>query len=150
VTVPWPRNERSPLAGVKTTSYAENVVMLAEARKVGATEAIMANTVGALCEGTGSNIFVAVGGRLLTPSLMSGCLAGVTRALVLELLPDATEDDVPLAVLAEADEVLLTSTTRNVQPLRGLDGRALPGVDGPLARRAAAALAELQGSTQDP
>src|SRR5690606_28034602 len=125
VTVPWPRNDRSPLAGVKTTSYAENVVALAEARKVGATEALMANTRGNLCEGTGSNVFLATGDRLLTPPLMAGCLAGVTRALVLELLPEADEDDLPLAALAEADEVLLTSTTRGVQPLRALDGRAL-------------------------
>src|SRR5829696_6864600 len=139
VTVPWPRNERSAVTGAKTTSYAENVVMLAEARKVGATEAIVGNTRGLLCEGTGTNVFVAVGGRLLTPSLMSGCLAGVTRALVLEVVPDADEDEVPL-----------TSSTRDVQPLRMLDGRSLPGVDGPLARRASAAFADLQAHDLDP
>jgi branched-chain amino acid aminotransferase len=150
VTVPWPRNERSAIAGVKTTSYAENVVALAEARKVGATEAIMGNTAGNLCEGTGTNVFVALDGRLLTPPLMSGCLAGVTRELLLELLPEADEEDVPLAALAEADEVLLTSTTRDVQPLRALDGRPLPGVDGPWARRAMAAVAELQARDLDP
>jgi branched-chain amino acid aminotransferase len=150
VTVPWPRNERSAIAGVKTTSYAENVVALAEARKVGATEAIMGNTAGNLCEGTGTNVFVALDGRLLTPPLMSGCLAGVTRELLLELLPEADEEDVPLAALAEADEVLLTSTTRDVQPLRALDGRPLPGVDGSWARRAMAAVAELQARDLDP
>ncbi len=150
VSVPWPRNDRSPVAGVKTTSYAENVVALAEARKVGATEAILPNTRGNLCEGTGSNVFVVLGGQLVTPPLMAGCLAGVTRALVLELLPDADEDDLPFAALAEADEVLLTSTTRDVQPLRQLDGRALPGVDGPVARRAMAAVADLQARDLDP
>lgn len=150
VSVPWPRNDRSPVAGVKTTSYAENVVALAEARKVGATEAILPNTRGNLCEGTGSNVFVVLGGRLVTPPLMAGCLAGVTRALVLELLPDADEDDVPFAALAEAGEVLLTSTTRDVQPLRQLDGRVLPGVDGPVARRAIAAVADLQARDLDP
>ncbi|HET9609423.1 MAG TPA: aminotransferase class IV [Acidimicrobiales bacterium] len=150
VSVPWPRNDRSPVAGVKTTSYAENVVALAEARKVGATEAILPNTRGNLCEGTGSNVFVVLGGRLVTPPLMAGCLAGVTRALVLELLLDADEDDLPFAALAEADEVLLTSTTRDVQPLRQLDGRALPGVDGPVARRAMAAVADLQARDLDP
>src|SRR5690606_26602759 len=150
ITVPWPRNEHSAIAGVKTTSYAENVVALAEARKVGATEAIMGNTAGNLCEGTGTNVFVALDGRLLTPPLMSGCLAGVTRELLLELLPEADEEDVPLAALAEADEVLLTSTTRDVQPLRALDGRPLPGVDGPWARRAMAAVAELQARGPDP
>lgn len=150
ITVPWPRNERSAVAGVKTTSYAENVVALAEARKVGATEAIMGNTAGNLCEGTGTNVFVALDGRLVTPSLMSGCLAGVTRELLLELLPEADEEDVPLAALAEADEVLLTSTTRDVQPLRALDGRPLPGVDGPWARRAMTAVADLQARDLDP
>ena len=150
VSVPWPRNDRSPVAGVKTTSYAESVVALVEARKVGATEAILPNTRGNLCEGTGSNVFVVLGGRLVTPPLMAGCLAGVTRALVLELLPDADEDDLPFAALEEADEVLLTSTTRDVQPLRDLDGRALPGVDGPVARRAMAAVADLQAHDLDP
>jgi branched-chain amino acid aminotransferase len=150
VSVPWPRNERSAIAGVKATSYAENVVALAEARKVGATEAIMPNTRDQLCEGTGSNVFVSIGGRLVTPSLLSGCLGGVTRALVLELLPDADEEDLPMAALADADEVLLTSSTRDVQPLRALDGRPLPGVDGPFARRASAALADLQSRDLDP
>jgi branched-chain amino acid aminotransferase len=150
VTVPWPRNERSAVAGLKTTSYAENVVALAEARKVDATEAIMPNTAGDLCEGTGTNVFVVLGGRVLTPSLLSGCLAGVTRALVLELLDDADEDDLPMAALADADEVLLTSSTRDVQPLRALDGRPLPGVSGPVAQRATAAVADLQARTLDP
>ena len=150
ITAPWPCNERSALAGVKTTSYAEHVMALAEANKVDASEALLPNTRGDVCEGTGSNIFLVADGRLVTPSLLSGCLPGVTRALVLELLPGAEEDDVPLAALAGADEVLLTSTTRDVQPLRMLDGRMLPGVDGPGAREAMAAFADLVSRTLDP
>jgi branched-chain amino acid aminotransferase len=150
VTVPWPRNERSAVAGLKTTSYAENVVALAEARRVGATEAIMANLAGNLCEGTGTNVFVVRRGVLSTPPLLAGCLAGVTRALLLEELPDADEDNLPMAALPEADEVLLTSSTRDVQPLRVLDGRELPGADGPVAKRAIDAIADLQARDMDP
>ena len=83
VTVPWTRNERSPLAGVKSTSYAENVVALARAHEAGASEALLANTRDELCEGTGSNVFVVVGGRVLTPALGSGALAGVGAAIKL-------------------------------------------------------------------
>lgn len=150
VTVPWARNERSAVCGVKTTSYAENVVALAEAQKLGATEAIFPNLAGNLCEGTGTNVFVVLDGRLVTPPLLSGCLAGVTRALLLDLLDDAEEDNVPIADLARADEALLTSSTRDVQPLRAVDGRALPGVTGPVAQRAIAAIADLQAHDLDP
>jgi branched-chain amino acid aminotransferase len=150
VTVPWPRNERSAVAGVKTTSYAENVVALAEARKGGATEAIMANLAGNLCEGTGTNVFVVRSGVLTTPPLLAGCLAGVTRALLLEELPEADEDNVPMTELPEADEVLLTSSTRDVQPLRMLDGRELPGIEGSVAKRAIDAIADLQARDLDP
>jgi branched-chain amino acid aminotransferase len=150
VTVPWPRNDMAALAGVKVTSFAENVHALAEARKVDASEAIMPNTRGNLCEGTGTNVFAVVDGLLVTPPLMAGCLPGVTRALVLEVVPEAEEDDVPMLGLADADEVLLTSTTRDVQPLRMLDGRPLPGADGPWAQRAMDALADLQARNLDP
>ena len=59
VSVPWPRNERGATAGLKTISYGENVRALAVAKEAGAGEAIFANTVGDLCEGTGTNVFVA-------------------------------------------------------------------------------------------
>jgi branched-chain amino acid aminotransferase len=150
VTVPWPRNERSAVCGIKTTSYAENVVALAEAARAGASEAIMPNLAGNVCEGTGTNVFVVGGGRLVTPPLSAGCLAGVTRGLLLELLDDAGQEDVPIDALGQVDEVLLTSSTRDVQPLRELDGRPLPGARGPMARRAATALAELQVDNLDP
>lgn len=123
-TVPWVRNERSAIAGAKTTSYAENVVALEYAHARGASEAIFANTVGQLCEGTGSNIFVVVDGVALTPALGSGCLAGVTRELVLEW-SDAREADLDLGVLQVADEIFLTSSTRDVHPVTRVDDREL-------------------------
>jgi branched-chain amino acid aminotransferase len=134
VTVPWPRNEHSALAGLKTTSYAENVIALARARSAGATEALASNTAGELCEGTGSNVFLVLDGQVVTPPLASGCLAGVTRDLLLEW-SGATELTVPMAVVGEASEVFLTSTTRDVQGISAVDGRAVladPGVPGPM------------------
>ncbi|MGI9120744.1 MAG: aminotransferase class IV [Acidimicrobiales bacterium] len=147
--VPWPRNERSAVVGVKTTSYAENVVALAHARRLGAGEAIFANTRGELCEGTGSNVVVAVGGRLVTPPLSSGCLAGVTRSLVLELV-DVAEGDLPVSALAEADEAFLTSTTRECQPIAAVDGRLLASAPGPLTKAAMVAFADLVARDLDP
>ena len=123
-TVPWPRNERGALAGLKTTSYAENVVALAHARERGASEAVFANLAGQLCEGTGSNVFYVVDGELRTPTLSSGCLAGISRALVLEWY-GGREVDAPIDVLQEADEIFLVSTTRDVQPVSRCDERVL-------------------------
>lgn len=123
VTVPWPRNERSPLAGVKSTSYAENVLALARAHDHGAGEALMADTQGRLCEGTGSNVFLVLDGRLITPSLATGCLPGITRELVLEW-SDAQEVDVSISALADASEVFITSSTRDVQPVHRVDESA--------------------------
>jgi branched-chain amino acid aminotransferase len=148
-TVPWPRNERSALAGLKTISYAENVVALAFARERGAEEAIFANLAGDLCEGTGTNVFVGVGGRVFTPSLFSGCLPGVTRDLLVELL-DVVEDEIPLPALARADEAFLTSSTRGVHPISAVDGHALPAAPGPLTRAAAEAFEALVARDLDP
>ncbi|WP_232675984.1 aminotransferase class IV [Nocardioides sp. R-C-SC26] len=134
VTAPWPRNERSPLAGLKTTSYGENVVALADARLRGATEAVFANLAGHLCEGTGSNIFYVVDGELRTPTLASGCLAGVTRALVLEWV-GGVEVDEPIFVAEGADEVFVVSTTRDVQAVTRWGDRELSV--GPITRSAA-------------
>lgn len=134
ITVPWPRNERSPLAGLKTTSYAENVLALALAREAGATEAVFGNLAGNLCEGTGSNVFYVVDGELRTPTLDSGCLAGVTRDILIEWY-GAREVDEPIEVAQGADEVFLASTTRDVQAVTRWDDRELPG-PGPVTREA--------------
>jgi branched-chain amino acid aminotransferase len=129
VTVPWARNEHSSIVGAKTTSYAENVVALRRAHEHGAHEALMPNTAGLVCEGTGSNVVIERGGALVTPPLTSGCLAGITRELFLEWahqdgLP-LVEDDVTLRDLATSSEVLLTSSTRDVQHVSVMDERSL-------------------------
>jgi branched-chain amino acid aminotransferase len=149
ITVDWPRNERSPTAGLKTTSYVENVLAVQAARAAGATEALLPNLAGLLCEGTGSNVFLERDGRLVTPPLSSGCLAGVTRALVLETT-DAIERDVPLSALTDAQEVFITSSTRDVHPVARIDGRSLPAAPGPLTQAAAEAFRALEEQTLDP
>ncbi|MFK0171836.1 aminotransferase class IV [Streptomyces sp. NPDC090306] len=149
VTVPWTRNERGALTGLKTTSYAENVVALARAHEHGATEALFPNTVGQLCEGTGSNVFVVLDGEIHTPPLASGCLAGITRALTAEWT-GARESDLPLDVLEHADEVFLTSTLRDVQAVHRVDERELPSVPGPVTLKAMRIFDERSGADLDP
>ena len=132
VLVPWVRNERSAVAGVKTTAYAENVVALAHAKAAGAGEALFANTAGELCEGTGTNVFVVHDGIARTPPLSSGCLAGVTRALVLAWCPEVREERLTPADLESAQEIFLTSATRDVQGVHEIDGRRLGKAPGPV------------------
>lgn len=144
-----PRNEHSATAGLKTTSYAENALAVRIAQESGASEALLPNLAGNLCEGTGSNVFVGLDGRLVTPPLSAGCLAGVTRELLLEVT-DAVEADVAMADLDRIDEAFLTSSTRDVHPISAVDGRALPRVPGPLTRAAADAFAAFAADDLDP
>jgi len=148
-TVPWPRNERSAVAGLKTTSYAENVVALAHAQERGASEALMPNTHGQLCEGTGSNVFVVIDGVLLTPPLSSGCLAGVTRDLVLEWC-GGEERELPMEALFTAEEVFLTSSTRNVQPVEQIDDAPVPQAPGEITKRVQEVFLEHSAADIDP
>jgi len=147
--VPWPRNERGALSGVKSTSYGDNAKALAHAKARGGGEAIFGNLAGDLCEGTGSNIFIVRDGRLITPTLASGCLAGVTRALVIEWL-GADEVDVPLSALYGAEEAFLTSTTRDVQPIALVDETELPVAPGPITVKAMSVFAERSAADLNP
>ncbi|MEW1930346.1 aminodeoxychorismate lyase [Streptomyces sp. NPDC088360] len=149
ITVPWTRNERGALTGLKTTSYAENVVALARAREQGASEALFANTLGQLCEGTGSNVFVVLDGEIHTPPVASGCLAGITRALAVDWT-NARETDLPLDVLDRADEVFLTSTLRDVQAVHRIDARELSGAPGPVTAKAMRIFDERAADDLDP
>ena len=154
VVVPWVRNERGATAGLKTTSYAENVRALAYAHDRGASEAIFPNTRDLLCEGTGSNVFLVTDGALVTPPLASGCLAGVTRDLVLALCAriglDCAERDLPVPALAAADEAFLTSSTREVHPIAHVDGVAIPAAPGPITARLQDAWRDLLADDLDP
>jgi branched-chain amino acid aminotransferase len=154
VIVPWTRNERGAVAGLKTTSYAENVRALSYARARDAGEAVFLNTRGELCEATGSNVFVVRDGVALTPPAGAGCLLGVTRALILELCADhgiaAEETALGPAALGDAEEAFLTSSTREVQPVGRVDGRTLPAAPGPTTGKLGVLLTELIARDPDP
>ena len=117
--VPMLCNEHAALAGVKSTSYAENILAYRHAAKLGVDEAVMLNTSNHLCECAMANLFLVKDGKVLTPSLASGCLPGVTRQIVIQLCQgnsitciecDLSEND-----LRSADEIFITSSAREIQ-----------------------------------
>jgi len=159
VRAPWVRNERSAIAGVKCTSYAENVVMAQFAAGKGADEAIIANTHGHLCEGTATNVFIEVDEEILTPPLASGCLAGITRGLALEWgsragmpIRAAEVGELEMSVLDRVREgsafAAVTSSTRGVQCLDSLDGVSLER--GRMLNRLSRTFDEFSGDNPDP
>lgn len=132
VTVPYARNEKGALVGMKTLSYGENVPAAQYARKHHADEGIWANTVGQLCEGTWSNVFVWINGNWMTPPLSSGCLPGVTRSRVLLLAKESNieiqEENLAIERLKEVEAGFLTSSLREIQPISSIDGRQISEV----------------------
>ncbi len=124
---------------------------LARVKELGASEALFADTRGRLSEGTGSNVFVVMDGQLLTPALSTGCLAGITRDLVLEWT-DAEEAELPVSALESAEEIFLTSSVRDVQAVGAIVGdqlpRQLPTAPGPVTTEVAAEFAKR--SVEDP
>lgn len=148
VTAPWSRNEHGALSGVKSTSYGENVRALAYAMARGASESILANTAGHVCEGTGTNIFCVFGSEVVTPPLTSGPLAGITRELLVEWA-DVTERDLTLAEALRADEVFVTSSTRDVQGISRWDDIDF-APSRPVTERLAELFAQRSGADLDP
>ena len=145
----WTRNENAALVGLKTTSYAENVLALKAAQEQGCSEALFLNTAGFLCEGTGSNIFVVIDGTLVTPPLSSGCLAGITREIVLELV-EVVERDVHPSEFSSISEAFLSSSTRDVVPVARIDDFELPNVPGLITSEVMVAFAALKAARLDP
>ena len=146
---PWVRNERSPLAGAKATSYGENVVAARWAAERGCDEALFANTRGELCEGTGANVFVVVDGVLRTPPLSAGCLAGVTRELVCELVAGRRARPCRWTRWPRPTEAFLTSSTRDVHPVPPSTGGSCPR-PGPVTAGVQAAWRAMVARTLDP
>jgi branched-chain amino acid aminotransferase len=139
------RHAASPLAGVKVTSWLNNVWNLAEAQKSGFDEVVLLNERGEVAECTAANIFCVRDGRVLTPPLSSGCLEGVTRGVLLEIASSLglqmsehtlTPDD-----LYSAEEVFISSTNRNLLGIGEIAGHHFANVPGPLTRKLEDAMA---------
>jgi 4-amino-4-deoxychorismate lyase len=122
--VPW------LLPGVKSTSYAVNMAADAEAKRRGADDAIFVDAHGIVLEGTVTNVWWRAGDTLFTPELDLGILAGVTRAVVLELAGSngyrVEEGSYPLGDLLAAEEAFTSSSVRELLPIVDLDGQAVP------------------------
>jgi len=143
VLSPYRVNEHSALVGLKSTSYAMNLIALREAQRLGSDEALMLNTAGALCEGTTSNLFLVKDGEVHTPHLESGCLPGIARGAVIELCEElgipCFERALSLKDFHESDAAFLTSSLRRVHPIDSFEGNPLALAEGGL-------VAELQSA----
>ncbi|NOX96571.1 MAG: branched-chain-amino-acid transaminase [Nitrospirae bacterium] len=142
------RDEASSLSRIKSLNYLPNILARLEARDKGAEEGIMLNSQGCLAEGTVSNLFIISQGKVVTPSVESGILPGITREAILELVPrqgwEISERRVNLSELREAEEAFLTNSLREVVPLTRVDGRPVgEGKPGKITGTIAVAYTEL-------
>jgi branched-chain amino acid aminotransferase len=122
---PFGRSAASAFRGVKSIAWGPNLAILEEARANGFDEAILLNERGEVCECVSANLFVAEGSKVWTPPLDSGCLAGVTREI---LLSEVRLDGVSIAEktlypedLERSGEVFITSTTRGLLPVLSIE-----------------------------
>jgi branched-chain amino acid aminotransferase len=124
--VPQARHSAQMFAGVKSLSWSMNLCWYEMAQSRGYDEALLLNEHGLVSECTSANLFAAVGDRVYTPPLASGCLPGVTRDVLLSgaRVPGIVveEKDLRLEDLAQADEVFITSTTRNLLSVQTIEG----------------------------
>jgi branched-chain amino acid aminotransferase len=137
--VPNGRHASSPFAGIKMTSWAQNLTWYEEAHEQGFDEVVLLNEVGQVSECTSANIFVIRDENVWTPPVeSSGCLAGVTRAILLEQTHvrelTVTERELTPSDLEESDQVFITSTTRDLLPVLEVDHQPLAQKRDALAR----------------
>lgn len=145
-----PHGALSPM--VKSLNYLNNVLAKIEAQQAGAGEGLMLNEQGYVAECTGDNIFTVKNGRIFTPPISSGALAGVTRAVVFEI---ASELGIPISEpemtrydIYTAEECFLTGTAAEVIPAVRLDNRMIgDGSPGPVTKRLIARFHELTAAT---
>jgi branched-chain amino acid aminotransferase len=135
------------MEGAKIGNYLVSVLAMREAKRAGAAEALIVDGAGRVLEGASSNVFLVTEGRLITPPLEAGILAGITRAQVLEVAAQTSVEVTLLAPDVEqayaADELFITSSIRELVPVVRLDGRTVgTGKPGPVFRRLLAAFRE--------
>lgn len=141
VTVSERRNAPGHVpAAVKSSNYLSSVLALRSARQRGAYEALMCDLDGNISEGASSNFFIVRDGRIFTPPLSLGILAGVTRATVFALAAEmgakVEESVFQKREALAANEALLTSSIRGLMPVTSLDGETIgSGEPGPITRR---------------
>lgn len=123
---PFRINSTSPLAGVKSGNYLENVLAIEDARAKGFGEAIRLNERGEVVSAAMASVFWAKGGKIFTPGLDTGCLAGTTRSFVLENFT-VKETKASLIELKNADEIFLTSTGIEIAQIKSFDEKSFTG-----------------------
>ncbi len=123
---PHGRYAQNEFAGTKVLSWAQNLTWYEEAHQRGFDEMILLNERGEVAECTSANVFMARAGQVFTPPLTAGCLPGVTRALLLEEIRvpgiSAAEKTLLPKDLEDADQVFITSTTRDFLLVSEIDG----------------------------
>jgi branched-chain amino acid aminotransferase len=143
---PNARYAAHPLAGTKVISWLRNAWMFEQAHKRGFDDALLLNEHGNVSECTAANVFWVSQGSLFTPPLSAGCLPGVTRQILLELAPTlglpVSEANAPFDVVRQAEEVFVTSTTRQVQAVGEIEGVSFRNAPGPITARLAKAFAD--------
>jgi len=131
--VPEARHAASQFTGTKILSWAMNLTWLESAQERGFDEVVLLNERGEVAECTSANLFVAKGSKVYTPPLSSGCLPGITREVLLEEIhaPGITVEEKTLLPgdLESADEVFITSTTRDLLPVFEIEGKKVGRAD---------------------
>lgn len=141
VLVPFPRNDRSPLARIKSTSYAESTLARRHARRLGFHEGLLLNTRGRVAETAMANLFVVnPEGMIETPPVEEGALPGTLRARIGPLAEDAgyacREAPLILEEVISAPEIFLTNAIMQIMPVVQVGERVIGGgVPGPVTRR---------------
>jgi branched-chain amino acid aminotransferase len=133
------RHAAHPLTGTKVTSWLNNAWMVEQAHRRGFDDALLLNERGEVSESTAANLFCVSDDTVATPPLDSGCLPGVSRAILLEEAPKCgiriAERPLKLDDFYNADEVFITSTTRHVQPISHIEQRAIRQAPGPVTQK---------------